>query len=101
MAQKYEARFSSSIRDGPEKDELELPIPMVCIVATTVSFIYLSLTECDSTDSSRTMLRLTTGVKGINGEKVTSALMLTNISTEVMNFSLIPCKKRNRRSITP
>jgi hypothetical protein len=45
LAQKYEARFSSSIHDGPEKHELELSIPMVCIVATTVSFISLSLTE--------------------------------------------------------
>ncbi|KIM35376.1 hypothetical protein M413DRAFT_14555 [Hebeloma cylindrosporum] len=35
LAQKHEARFSSSISTGPEKDELELPIPMVCIVATT------------------------------------------------------------------
>ena len=44
LAQKHEARFSSSICDGPGKDELELPIPMVCIVATTVSSVYLYLT---------------------------------------------------------
>ncbi|KAF8806346.1 hypothetical protein BYT27DRAFT_7103187, partial [Phlegmacium glaucopus] len=35
LAQKYEGRFSSSIRDGREKERLELPIAMVCIVATT------------------------------------------------------------------
>ncbi|KAF8811591.1 hypothetical protein BYT27DRAFT_7062984, partial [Phlegmacium glaucopus] len=33
--QKYQARFSSCITDGPGKNELELPIPMVCIVATS------------------------------------------------------------------
>ncbi|KAF8814198.1 hypothetical protein BYT27DRAFT_7266604 [Phlegmacium glaucopus] len=31
----HETCFSSSMEDGPGKDELELPIPMVCIVATT------------------------------------------------------------------
>lgn len=35
LAQKHEGRFSSSIRSGAGKDELELPIAMVCIVATT------------------------------------------------------------------
>jgi hypothetical protein len=35
LAQKHEGRFSSSIDDGPGKDELELPIPIVCIAATT------------------------------------------------------------------
>jgi hypothetical protein len=39
LAQKNEASFSSSINDGPEKNELELPIPMACLVATTVSVI--------------------------------------------------------------
>ncbi|KAF8804251.1 hypothetical protein BYT27DRAFT_7301508 [Phlegmacium glaucopus] len=32
--QKYQTQFSSCITDGPGKSELELPIPMVCIVAT-------------------------------------------------------------------
>ncbi|KAF8812009.1 hypothetical protein BYT27DRAFT_7088331 [Phlegmacium glaucopus] len=34
LAQKHETHFSSSIQDGLGKEELELPIPMVCIVAT-------------------------------------------------------------------
>ena len=100
LSQKYEARFSSSIHDGLGKDELELPIPIVCIVATTVSLIYLSLIACD-TDPSRPMLRLMTGIKGINGAKVTSVLKLMKISTEVMNSSLKPCVNRIWSSFTP
>lgn len=38
LADKYAAYFSSSIEDGPRKDDLELPIPMVCLIATTASF---------------------------------------------------------------
>jgi Domain of unknown function (DUF6532) len=41
LADKYAARFSSSIKDGPRKDEMELPIPMVCLIATTAS-LFLS-----------------------------------------------------------
>jgi len=99
LAHKYEARFSSSICDGPEKDELELPIAMVCIVATTVSSVHFS-SIASHTDVNRTMLCLITGVKGINGAKVTSALKLMNIFTEVMSSSSTRCVKQNRSSIT-
>ena len=86
MAQKYEARFSSSVLEGPGKDELEMPIPMVCIVATTVSLIHCFLFK-DSADVSRTMLRSMIGVRGISGAKATSALILMKIFTEVMSCS--------------
>lgn len=37
LADKHRGSFKSSINDGPSKHELELPIAMVAIVATTVS----------------------------------------------------------------
>ena len=91
----------SSISDGLGKDELELPIAMVCIVATTVSLIHFSSSaSCTDLDMNRTMHHLMTGVKGINGARATSVLKLTRISTEVMNFSSAHCMIRNRVSIT-
>ncbi|KJA19342.1 hypothetical protein HYPSUDRAFT_143866 [Hypholoma sublateritium FD-334 SS-4] len=35
LSQKYQARFRSTILEGPKKSELELPIAMVCIIATS------------------------------------------------------------------
>ena len=37
-ADKYAAQFTSSIKEGPKKDELEVPIAMLCLIATTVCF---------------------------------------------------------------
>ncbi|KAG6808410.1 hypothetical protein H0H92_004235 [Tricholoma furcatifolium] len=34
LASRHIARFTSSIKDGPQAKELELPIPMVCMIAT-------------------------------------------------------------------
>ena len=100
LAQRYDASFSSSIKDGPEKNELELPIPMVCLVATTVSVInYILLLYI--TESNRVMLHLTTGLKVINGPKATSGLIAMNRFTVAMSSFSKLFKKLIRDSITP
>jgi hypothetical protein len=40
LADKYATHFSSSLNVGPRKDELELPIAMVCLIATMASFFF-------------------------------------------------------------
>jgi Domain of unknown function (DUF6532) len=42
LAEKHDALFTSSVAEGPGNDERELPISMVCLIATTVSPTSLS-----------------------------------------------------------
>ena len=42
LADKHEASFTSSIAEGSGKDERELPIAMVSLIATSVSHLSLS-----------------------------------------------------------
>ncbi|GLB46018.1 hypothetical protein LshimejAT787_5800030 [Lyophyllum shimeji] len=45
MASKHAARFASSIPSGPQALELEVPLPMVCTIATAV---YASINDWSS-----------------------------------------------------
>lgn len=47
-AERYSARFGSSITEGPRKYERELPAPMVALAATAVSEYFAPLSKAYS-----------------------------------------------------
>lgn len=104
-ADKYAAKFSSSIKDGPKKDELEVPIAMLCLITTTVCF-YCSFFMALSDSGSDVVLTwscmrlLTIGVKGTRRRNATSELMHMLMYTKVMSFFSIIFERSNCRFIT-
>ena len=90
LAEKHEASFTSSIMEGPGKDERELPISMVCLIATTVSQSCHHIFTCLRWSIHRFMLPLMNGVKGsvkrkeISGQK----LMRMYIMAMICSFGI-------------
>lgn len=71
LAENHDARFASSVKQGPGKEEREIPIAMACLIATTVSKIYYQLLICLLIGFIRYMRCWMNGVmEGIQGGQI-------------------------------